>query len=76
MPGSIPARHNGLSLSCCRTCGIGCTCSSDPISGLGTPYTAGVAKKRKKKKDAEGHRYGGQRFPPPGPTPTPQHSIK
>ena len=35
------ARHSGLRIWGCCSRGLGCSCGSDLIPGLGTPYTAG-----------------------------------
>ena len=43
------AWHRELRIQCYHTCGVGCNCSSDLISGSGTPYAAGRPKKKKKK---------------------------
>ena len=45
------AWHSGLRIQCCHSCGLGQDLSLDLIPGLGTPYAAGVTKKRKKKKE-------------------------
>ena len=42
-----PARHSGLRILCCGSCGVGCSYSSDLIPGPGTPYTAEWPKKEK-----------------------------
>ena len=39
---------------CCR-CGVRCTCSSDLIPGMGTPYATGWAKKKKAKTKLHNH---------------------
>lgn len=44
------ARHSGLRIWHCHTCGFGHNCGSDLIPGPGTPYTMGWPKKKKKKK--------------------------
>ena len=43
------AWHSGLRIQHCCHWDIGCNCSSDLTPGLGTPYTMGPKKKRKKK---------------------------
>ena len=53
------ASCSGLRIWCCRNCGIGCSCSSDSIPGLGTSICHGAnththtTKKKKKKKERE-----------------------
>ena len=44
------AWHNELRIWPCHSCGLGCSCASDLIPGLGTPYAMGQPKMKKKKK--------------------------
>ena len=46
----FPAQHCGLRRWHCCSCGLGCSCGSDLIPGLGTPCATGWPKKEKKKK--------------------------
>ena len=43
-----PAQGNGLRIRRCRSCGLGHNCDLDLIPSLGTPYTLGWPKKKKK----------------------------
>lgn len=43
------AQHSGLKIQRCRSCDVGCTCSSDLIPGPELPYVLGVAEKEKRK---------------------------
>ena len=45
-----PARHSGLRIRHCSSCGVGHNCGSDPIPGLETPYATEQPKKEEKKK--------------------------
>ena len=55
------ARMPWLRVWHCRSCGVGRNCSSDLISGLGTPYAMGQPKKKTKKKKHIGR--GSQKCP-------------
>ena len=44
------AQHNGLGIWHCHSCGLGGSCGSDLILGLGTSNAVGWQKKKKKKK--------------------------
>ena len=48
-----PARHSGLRIQCCCSCGAGHSASSDLIPGQGTSICHGCSWKRKKKKKEE-----------------------
>ena len=43
--GSILAQHSGLSIQHCCSLSVDCTCDSDLIASLGTPYAVGQEKK-------------------------------
>ena len=45
------ARHSGLRIPHCCSCGLGPNCGLDLIPGLGTPYATGWPKKKRQKKD-------------------------
>ena len=49
-----PARHHGLRIQCCRSCGLVRGCGSGVIAGLGAPCATGQPKKKKKKKGDTG----------------------
>ena len=42
-----PARHSGLRIQCCHSCGLGCNCGSDLIPGSGTAYAVGSQRDKK-----------------------------
>ena len=46
----FPARHSGLRIQHCCSCGLGHNYRSDLILGLGTPLASGWPKKKKQKK--------------------------
>ena len=43
------AQHTGLRIHHCRSCGVGCNCGLDLISGQATPYVVGQPKIKEKK---------------------------
>ena len=45
-----PAWNIDLKIRCCRSCGLGCSCGSDIIPGLGIRHAAERPKRKKKKK--------------------------
>ena len=45
--GLIPCQTQGVRIQHCHSCGSGCNCGSDLISGLGAPYASGRPKKIK-----------------------------
>ena len=44
-----PTQHSGLKDWLCHSCGIGCSCSSDSVPGLGTSIFRVQPKKKEKK---------------------------
>lgn len=44
-----PIQHSVLRIRCCRSCGVGHSCSSALIPSLGNPHCYRAAKKEKKK---------------------------
>ena len=49
----FPARHSGLTIWCCHSCGLGHSCSSEVIPGLGAPYAEGQPQNSKNKMRTE-----------------------
>ena len=46
----FPAQYGGLRIQFCHSCGVGCSCGLDSVSGLGTSKCCWYSHKKKKKK--------------------------